>query len=468
MHSFPLLFAVSGALIQASNGAPPPVQGEVNLDERGLVSGLPIGVLGSVISELNSLSPTATGTANYVSALTALASCSPTTAPTAVTQALSSLSAIYEATPTPNNLYAAIAMQIEEGLVGGDAATFLTSAEGALSGENSETNSNTAKPSITVYPKANSSDAPYDLTEAQLREVIYIPSTFKYGANGAPQPVILMPGTGSSGYLTFIGNYIPLLQGSTIGDPVWLNIPGFLLNDAQTNAEYIAYAINYIYGISNKRQVAVFAWSQGNIDTQWAFKYWPSTRSKVTDHIAFSPDYHGTTEANFIALGEPLPPSVLQQEYNSHFIDTLRSNGGDSAYVPTTTVYSGFFDEIVEPQQGTGASAYLLDARSVGVSNNEVQLICAGQPAGGFYTHEGTLYNALGYALAVDALSHSGPGLASRLNLGTVCAQAITPGLNLTDFLLTENAIVIAGFSLLVYPNKVTVEPAIRSYAASS
>lgn len=89
------------------------------------------------------------------------------------------------------------------------------------------------------------------------------------------------------------------------------------MNDAQTNAEYIAYAINYIYGISNKRQVAVFAWSQGNINTQWAFKYWPSTRSHVTDHVAFSPDYHGTTLANFIALGEPLPPSVLQQEYNS-------------------------------------------------------------------------------------------------------------------------------------------------------
>ncbi|TKA74703.1 hypothetical protein B0A55_05096 [Friedmanniomyces simplex] len=253
-----------------------------------------------------------------------------------------------------------------------------------------------------------------------------------------------------------------------IGDPVWLNIPGYLLNDAQTNAEYVAYAINYIYGISNKRQVAVFGWSQGNIDTQWAFKYWPSTRSKVTDHVAFSPDYHGTILADFVALGEPLPPSLLQQEYNSNFITTLRNNGGDSAYVPTTTVYSGFFDEVVEPQQGTGASAFLNDARNIGVSNNEVQTVCAGQPAGSFYTHEGTLYNALGYALAVDALSHSGPGQASRLNLATVCANYLTPGLDLADFLLTENSIAIAGLAILVYPNKVVAEPAIKSYAASS
>jgi hypothetical protein len=189
----------------------------------------------------------------------------------------------------------------------------------------------------------------------------------------------------------------------------------------------------------------------------------------VTDHVAFSPDYHGTIEANFLAApGEPLPPGILQQDYNSNFITTLRRNGGDSGYVPTTTIYSGFFDEIVEPQQGAGASAFLLDARNVGVSNNEVQTVCAGQAAGTFYTHEGTLYNPLGFALLQDALAHSGPGQASRLNLGVVCNNYITPGLNLVDFQLTENVIVIAGLAVILYPNKVQTEPAIMSYAQSS
>lgn len=183
----------------------------------------------------------------------------------------------------------------------------------------------------------------------------------------------------------------------------------------------------------------------------------------MTDHIAISPDYHGTVFANAIDQGGPLPPSILQQEYNSNFITTLRSNNGDSGYVPTTTVYSGFFDEIVEPQQGTNASAYLKDVHRVGVSNNEVQLICGGRgPAGTFYTHEGVLYNPLGYALFVDALSHDGPGQASRLNLGTVCSTYLTPGLDLTDFLLTENSILIAGVTIITYPNKVLNEPAIR------
>lgn len=221
--------------------------------------------------------------------------------------------------------------------------------EGILDGENSENNNNPRNPSPPAYPKANRKDAPYSLTKQQLRAAIYIPDTFQCGRKGAPQPAILVPGTGNTGYIAHIGSYIPVLQGSDIADPVWLNIPGFLLGDAQVNAEYVAYAINYIYGISNRRNVAVVTWSQGGLDAQWAFKYWPSTRQRVTDLVAFSTDYHGTVLANLIDLGEPLPPSVIQQEYNSNFVTTLRRNGGGSAYVPTTNVYSGFFDEIVEP-----------------------------------------------------------------------------------------------------------------------
>jgi hypothetical protein len=129
-------------------------------------------------------------------------------------------------------------------------------------------------------------------------------------------------------------------------------------------------------------------------------------------------------------------PSIAQQDYSSNFVNTLRANGGDSAYVPTTTVYSGS-DEIVEPQSGTGASAYMLDARSVGVSNTQVQLACPGQPAGSIVSHSGILTNALAFALAVDALTHEGPGDLSRINLTDVCAKVIADGLQLSDFLST-------------------------------
>src|ERR1700761_6924535 len=169
------------------------------------------------------------------------------------------------------------------------------------------------------------------------------------------------------------------------------------------------------------------------MDTQCARKYWPSTRGVVSNLIAHSPDFHGTVLAYILCPGFPrlpCPPSVIQQEYNSNFISTLRSNGGDSAYVPTTTVFSST-DEIVQPQSPvTGASAYLNDARGVGVTNNQVQAVCGGRPAGGFYTHEGVLYNPLGYALTVDALTNGGPGRTSRIDLNTVCNEIVSPGLD--------------------------------------
>lgn len=438
-----------------TQATPTPTEDSVDLRQRD-----------SILNVLNDLNSVASGVVSgdvVNNILEDLKLVTATAAPTSPQQAISTLSNILQATPTPSNIYAAVGNIVAAGLTSDNVDSVLGYVDGLLTGDNSETNVNLLIPSKPVYPRADKRDAPYSLPEAKLRGAIHIPPSFQYGRPGAPQPIILVPGTGNTGYINFVGNYIPLLQGSKIADPVWLNIPGYLLNDVQTNAEYVAYAMSYIYGISRQRKIAVLTWSQGGIDAQWATKYWPSTRSKITDIVAFSPDYHGTILANFIATPDiPLPPSLLQQEYNSNLIKTLRSSGGDSAYVPTTTIYSGFFDEIVEPQQGTGASAYLLDARHVGVTNNEVQKICPGQPAGSFYTHEGILYNPIGYALLVDALSHNGPGQVSRIDLSSICGEYLTPGLDLSDLLLTENTILVAVVAILLYPNSITQEPAIK------
>jgi hypothetical protein len=155
--------------------------------------------------------------------------------------------------------------------------------------------------------------------------------------------------------------------------------------------------------------------------------------------VSVSPDFHGSTVSSLTVPGAPAtyPPSIIQQAYTSNLIAKLRSNGGDSAYIPTTTIYSSA-DEVVQPQAGTGASAYINDARGVGVSNTQVQLACPGQAAGGAYTHEGVLFNPLAFALAVDALTHPGPGQLSRINLASVCPQVATAGLTAQDLVLTE------------------------------
>lgn len=340
---------------------------------------------------------------------------------------------------------------------------------GGYFGASSSQSNDNPDPPTAVYPSASPSDAPYSLSESTLRSAIYIPPTFS--ASSSAQPILMVPGTGAYGGSTYASNFAILFSENSTPSvsPVYLNVPGALLNDAQINAEYVAYAINYLSSLTDHANISVIAWSQGNIDTQWALKYWPSTRTVVNDFICISPDFHGTVMAYLLCPGFPdLPcdPSVIQQEYTSNFITTLRSDDGDSAYVPTTTIYS-LFDEIVQPQtSGTSASAYLNDARGVGVSNNMVQQLCPDLPAGGVYTHEGVLYNPLAYALTVDALTHDGPGESSRIDLGSLCSEVATEGLSLEDVVATEGLIPIAAINIVVYEPKTLTEPAIMAYAA--
>lgn len=331
-------------------------------------------------------------------------------------------------------------------------------------------NYNPKEPSVEIYPKKNSTDAPYTTPEADLRAAIQIPEFFTYGER---PPVILVPGTGSYGGEVFAPNILKVLPGAPFADPVYLNIPGALLDDAQSNAEFVAYAINYISAISGNKNVSLISWSQGGLNVQWAFTFWPSTRSIVSDFVAVSPDFHGTTLAKALCLSagagsynlNPCPPAVIQQEYNSVYVSTLREHGGADAYVPTTTIYSGFFDEIVEPQQGVIASGFLGDERGVGVLNVEVQRACFGRVGAGFYGHAGVLYHPLFVSLVIDALTHDGPGSLDRLDLGEVCKNYIAPGLSVENAIATAGQIVAAGIRLLAYEPRLTEEPTIRGYA---
>lgn len=463
MRSAPIAVALVGLAGSAAAAPAPapqvtPAPSLADLEERELIGGLLGGVLDGVFSEINSAV-----SAGDLGALTsALKQVKATATPTDVSHASATLAAINSASPSSLVEYAA--SLAANGLVVNDIESLLTSLLGQFTDANSLTNSN-PDPKTPVYPQKGACDAPYSLSETALREAIHIPSTFTYGAK---PPVILFPGTGNTGYQSFSGNLIPLLTGVSYADPVWVNIPGQLLNDAQSNAEYAAYAVNYISSLTSSN-VSMIAWSQGNIDSQWAYKYWPSTRNVTSDHVAISPDYKGTVLADFADLsGLTNDPSVLQQEYFSKFITTLRSDNGDSGYIPTTVLYSSFFDEVVQPQQGTGASAYLLDARGVGVTNTEVQLTCPGGVAGSFYTHEGMLYNPITFALVQDALTHAGPGETSRIDLASLCTQYLATGLNLGNLLATENAVLVAALSLLLYTPKLIVEPSISAYATAA
>ena len=231
----------------------------------------------------------------------------PSPAPSNIVAVISSVASVYAANPT--GLLLSGLDLVLNGLAPQDLVED-TLAESPF--ENSENNINLIPAIPPVYPKKGASDAPYSVSEQALRGAIYIPPGFQYGK---VPPVIFIPGTASTGGETFGANFGKLFANSDYADPVYLSVPGAQLNDIQVNSEYIAYAINYISSISGQKNVSLVSWSAGSIGAAWAFTYWQSTRSIVSNDIVISADYHGTVLAYFLCPGFPqLPcaPSIIQ------------------------------------------------------------------------------------------------------------------------------------------------------------
>ncbi|KAK7186812.1 Lipase B [Paraphaeosphaeria sporulosa] len=245
-------------------------------------------------------------------------------------------------------------------------------------GINSFTNINSAPPR-TIYPRAEQMDAKFSVSELALRSAIFIPSTFQ--AANAPSPVLLVPGTATMGGVNFDGNFAKILQ----ADP------------------------------SNGQP--------GNLDTQWALKYFPSTRVSVKQLISISPDFHGTILANLIDIPTDVGQSRCRRRYynRSMTVATWRNFARTAETRPTSQLRpSTFFDNIVQPQQ------------------------------------------------ALEALRKARAVPASEIDFATVCQQAVYPWLELTDVLETEPLIPLAAINILEYVGAAKgslEEPSLRSYA---
>ncbi|KAH8887149.1 alpha/beta-hydrolase [Thozetella sp. PMI_491] len=336
-------------------------------------------------------------------------------------------------------------------------------------GPNSYNNTNKA-PSKDIYNGACGDNVTYSLPEAQLRAAIYIPPSFQWGNK---PPVILIPGTNLYAGECYGDTILELINGTAYADPVLVNIPDTLHGDLQFDAEYVSYAIRYIYDVTNNTQVAVVAASGGALVTQWALTFWTCTQNMVKNFFAISADFHGTTLGNTIcgSSGNGAPgtaactPANTQQEYNSLFVNALRQHGGGNATVPTTTIWTANYDELIQPQQGNNASARL-DDKNKPVTNVEVQRVCpSGSPASGHYGHADMLYNAVTGALLQQVLMTGVPGNVSALDLTEICPLFWAEGLSFFDVLgsiITITGSVVRG---LTYQPKVTAEPSLQSYA---
>jgi hypothetical protein len=150
------------------------------------------GIVGPIVtSVLSGLAADATDGASLVSAIAQAAGSTLGNQipppPENVPDAVASLSSIFAAAPTDlvTNILQLVPAGFPANNIDGLTAT-------PRDPRNSQTNVNPHSPD-TIYPQKESQDAPYSLTETQLRQVIYIPPTFTYGQK---PPVVLVPGTG--------------------------------------------------------------------------------------------------------------------------------------------------------------------------------------------------------------------------------------------------------------------------------
>jgi hypothetical protein len=276
-----------------------------------------------------------------------------------------------------------------------------------------------ATANAAAYAPLNQPGPPLTVPPAQLRASLYCEPSVR---NASKEPVLLNPATGVTPAENYSWNWEPALD--KLGIP-WCTYtaPYHTLGDIQTSGEYLVYAIRTVHALAH-RKIAIMGHSQGGMSMRWPLRFWPDTRTMVDKVIGFSGDNHGTTQFSVAPCKFGCPPGDWQQDYQSNFIRALNSYAETFAGISYTEIYT-HTDEVVTPNSGPTATAALHTGGGQ-IANVATQQVCPTD----VYEHLtiGTV-DPVAYALAVDALTHSGPADPARIPK-SVCSQVYMPGIN--------------------------------------
>jgi hypothetical protein len=273
------------------------------------------------------------------------------------------------------------------------------------------------------------------------------------------EPVLLLPGTGTTPRTDFAWNYEPAL--TRAGIP-WcaVELPRSALGDIQVAAEYVVHGIRTLRARSGHR-IGIVGHSQGGMIGRWALRWWPDTRRMVADLVGNAPSNHGTVDARAFGL-ECLTvgcaPAIVQQRDDSAFIRALNSRQETFAGVDYTVNWSAY-DEVVVPATG---------ARLHGpgrIANTRIQDVCPGDLAE--HLAIGTFDNTA-WALTLDALTHPGPANPARLSRRAVCAHPLMPGVDPASFAADLAAAGAALGAAIATDHSVRAEPRLACYVTAS
>jgi hypothetical protein len=274
-------------------------------------------------------------------------------------------------------------------------------------------------------------------------------------ASAGRPTVLLIHGTALDIESNFSWNYVPALRAAGIPHCT-VDLPDHAMADIQVAAEYVVHAIRTA-GARSGRRVQIIGFSQGGMIGRWALRFWPDTRRLVEDVVGLAPSNHGTLNADAFCAG-PCPAAFWQQRSNARFGQALNSFAETFAGIDYTVAYT-HSDEVVVPNQDQNGSS-ALHTGAGRVANIALQEVC---PTDGADHLALGSYDPVGYALALDAITHPGPASAARVGLG-VCAQAFMPGVDPAGFAANYGHMgSVVADQLLDYP-RVGAEPPLKCY----
>lgn len=201
---------------------------------------------------------------------------------------------------------------------------------------------------------------------------------------------------------------------------------------------------------------------------RWALRFWPDTRAMVDDVIGMAGSNHGSTAVGSCIPNKlACPPAVWQQNNKANFISALNSVAETWPGISYTEIFT-HHDEVVTPNNTDADSSSALHTGAGMIANISTQDVCSGDPAEHLLV--GTI-DPTAYALAMDALTHPGPAVPSRIS-HSVCSQLYQPGVSplyvpmYLQILAAAPGLVavdVPGVNLAGAP-EVTNEPVLRCY----
>ena len=273
------------------------------------------------------------------------------------------------------------------------------------------------------------------------------------GADRAP--VLLVPATWVTPGEHYGWNY---LRGfDALGWPYCeVTTPKYALEDMQISAEYVVHAIRSMYERAG-RPIAILGGSQGGALPRWALRFWPDTRRMVDEHVGLAPPNHGAV-APVILCTTGCAPALWQLRYQSDFMRAINSGQETFPGIGYTEIYTHQDEILGPPFDETGTSS--LHGGGGYIVNVALQDVC---PAHIAEHVKAITYDAVAYALVIDALAHDGPANPARIDRA-VCTEEFHPGVDPATFPVNYLNTTGTAMSRQATAQRVDREPPLRPY----